>query len=105
LVTVLVTVANIPPSPLIAQLNGLIPSIHQGSVAVCHSWSLSVSAVLGRSSKLRVAGSIPAGRTIADVLLPNGTNVNYQLVKDGWCWWYKRYAPGDAELERLETEA
>jgi hypothetical protein len=39
------------------------------------------------------------------VLLPNGTNVNYQLVKDGWCWWYKRYAPGDAELERLETEA
>jgi hypothetical protein len=58
-----------------------------------------------RTSKLRVAGSIPAGRTIPDVLLPDGTNVNHQLVKDGWCWWYKRYAPGEAELERLETEA
>ena len=58
-----------------------------------------------RTSKLRVAGSIPAGRTIADVLLQDGTNVNHQLVKDGWCWWYKRYAPGEAELERLETEA
>jgi hypothetical protein len=63
-VTVLVTVANIPPSSLIAQLNGLISCIHKGSVAVCHSCSLSVSVVLGRSSKLRVAGSIPAGRTI-----------------------------------------
>ncbi len=50
-VTVLVTVANIPPSPLIAQPNGLITCIHRGSVAVCHSCSLSASGVLGRSSK------------------------------------------------------
>jgi hypothetical protein len=34
------------------------------------------------------------GRTIADVLLPDGTNVNHSLVKDGWCWWYRKYAPG-----------
>ncbi len=25
------------------------------------------------------------GRTIADVLLPDGMNVNHTLVKDGWC--------------------
>ena len=24
--------------------------------------------------------------TLADVLLPDGTNVNQQLVKQGWCW-------------------
>jgi len=37
------------------------------------------------------------GHTIADVLLPNGTNLNYtyRLIKDGWCWWYWKYAPGD----------
>ena len=28
------------------------------------------------------------GRPLADVLLPDGTNVNHTLVKDGWCWWY-----------------
>jgi len=45
------------------------------------------------------------GRTLADVLLTDGTNVNYQLVKDSWCWWYRKYAPGNTELERLEAEA
>src|SRR5438445_7658939 len=39
-VTVLVTVVNIPPSPLIAQPTGLITCIHRGSVTVCHSCSL-----------------------------------------------------------------
>ena len=23
----------------------------------------------------------------------------------GWCWWYRKYAPGNAELETLESEA
>ena len=27
------------------------------------------------------------------------------LVKDGWCWWYRKYAPGDTVLEGLEKEA
>ena len=36
---------------------------------------------------------------------PDGTHVNHELVKDGWCWWYRKYAPGNAELEKLETEA
>ncbi len=44
-------------------------------------------------------------RTIADVLLPEGTHVNYALVKDGACWWYRKYAPGDVVLEGLEKDA
>ncbi len=39
------------------------------------------------------------------VLLPDGTNVNHEMVKRGWCWWYRKYAPGDAVLEKLEKEA
>jgi micrococcal nuclease len=27
------------------------------------------------------------------------------LVKDGWCWWYRKYAPGDAVLDELEKAA
>jgi endonuclease YncB( thermonuclease family) len=45
------------------------------------------------------------GRTIADVILPDGTNVNSALVKEGWCWWYRKYAPVDSTLEKLEAEA
>ena len=32
-------------------------------------------------------------------------NINHELVKDGWCWWYRKYAPGDTELEKLEKNA
>ena len=39
------------------------------------------------------------------MFLPKGTNVNHELVKDGWCWWYRKYAPGNTVLEGLEKEA
>jgi endonuclease YncB( thermonuclease family) len=41
-------------------------------------------------------------RTLVVVLLPDGTNVNHTLVKEGWCWGYRKYALGDTVLERLE---
>jgi nuclease-like protein len=44
-------------------------------------------------------------RTIADVFLPDGTNVNHTLVKGGWCWWYRKYTTGNVMLEELERRA
>lgn len=44
-------------------------------------------------------------RTIADMPLSDGTNVNHTLIKDGWCWWYRKYAPGNTVLEGLEHKA
>jgi endonuclease YncB( thermonuclease family) len=44
-------------------------------------------------------------RTLGDVFLLNGTHVNHTLVKDGWCWWYRKYAPGNTVLERLDKDA
>lgn len=61
--------------------------------------------VFGKDVTLQTYGKDKYGRTIADVLLPDGTNVNHELVKNGWCWWYRKYSPGDITLERLETEA
>ena len=58
-----VVVANVPLSLLMVEPNGLIISIHRGDVAVCHSCSLSVSGVAGRTSGPRVGGSSPSGRT------------------------------------------
>ena len=61
--------------------------------------------VLVKEVTLQTYGKDKYRRTLAEVLLPDGTNVNHELVKDGWCWWYRKYAPQDAELERLEREA
>ena len=61
--------------------------------------------VFGKDVTLQTHGHDKYGRTIADVLLPEGTNVNHTLVKEGWCWWYRKYARGDTMLEGLETEA
>jgi endonuclease YncB( thermonuclease family) len=59
----------------------------------------------GKEVTLRTHGLDKYGRTIADVLLMNGTNVDHELVKYGWCWWYRKYAPGNTVLEKLEKDA
>ena len=61
--------------------------------------------VFGKQVTLQTHGLDKYGRTIADVLLPDGTNVNHELVKQGWCWWYRKYAPGNVILEELERRA
>lgn len=43
--------------------------------------------------------------TLGDMILPNGMNLNYEWVKQGWCWWYRKYPAGDTVLEGLEKEA
>jgi endonuclease YncB( thermonuclease family) len=59
----------------------------------------------GKEVTLQTHGKDKYGRTLADVFLLDGTHVNHTLVKDGWCWWYRKYAPGDTELGRLEQDA
>lgn len=61
--------------------------------------------VFGKEVTLRTFGKDRYGRTIAEVILPNGDNLNQILVKEGMCWWYRKYASGNMTLEELETEA
>lgn len=61
--------------------------------------------VFGKEVTLQMYGKDKYGRTLANVVLADGTNVNHELVKEGWCWWYRKYAPGNTELEKLEKEA
>ena len=61
--------------------------------------------VFGKDVTLQTYGKDKYRRTLADVRLQDGTNVNHTLVKDGWCWWYRKYAPGDTFLEGLEKDA
>jgi endonuclease YncB( thermonuclease family) len=46
-----------------------------------------------------------ASSLVGEVILPDGRSLNRKLVKAGMAWWYKRYAPNDTALERLEGEA
>ena len=59
----------------------------------------------GKAVTLQTYGKDKYKRTLADVLLPDGMSVNHELVKQGWCWWYWKYAPRDTELDALEQEA
>ena len=54
---------------------------------------------------LQTHGKDKYGRILVDVLLSDGTNVNHALVKEGWCWWYRKYAPRDTMLQGLEKDA
>ena len=49
--------------------------------------------VFGKQVTLQTHGYDKHKRTLADVILRDGTNVNHELVKEGWCWWYRKYAP------------
>ena len=55
----------------------------------------------GKQVTLQTHGYDKYKRTLGDVILPDGTNVNQELVKQGWCWWYRKYAPEDTVLEGL----
>jgi hypothetical protein len=45
------------------------------------------------------------GRVVAEIILPDGRNLNHEIVRAGFAWWYRAYARGDGDLERLEREA
>src|SRR3954451_24685760 len=82
-----------------------------GSVTMPHTNRLKLPSAsskttpFGTTLGVRVTGKDCYGRTLADVTLPDGRNLNHELVKAGYAWCYRRYAPHDRELERLEKEA
>ena len=44
-------------------------------------------------------------RTVAEIILPDGRNLNRELVRAGLAWWYQRYARHETILAELEVEA
>jgi micrococcal nuclease len=59
----------------------------------------------GRRVKLLVRDIDRYGRTVAEVILPDGRNANQEMVRAGYAWWFRKYAPNDRVLESLEGEA
>ena len=44
------------------------------------------------------------GRTVGWISV-DGKNLNKELLRAGLAWWFRKYAPNDAELAALEEEA
>ena len=49
-------------------------------------------------------GTDRSGRIIADVFA-GGKSICELMVRDGFAWWYERYAPNAANLKRFQAEA
>jgi endonuclease YncB( thermonuclease family) len=62
------------------------------------------SMVFGNTVIIHSRGTDRYERTIGDVLLPNGTDLNRALVKNGFAWWYQRYSK-DESYRQLEASA
>jgi hypothetical protein len=85
-------------------------------VSVSFHWHMGISwlrwTILPESYLLnlsQIGGSVRYGldkyrRMIGDVLLPDGTILNKELVKAGLAWWYCKYSV-DQSLAELEIEA
>jgi hypothetical protein len=66
---------------------------------------------MGARSNYRAAAACGANHVMAPHF--NAVNnplqkrgyLNQELVKDGWCWWYRKHAPRNTELARLEQNA
>ncbi len=60
--------------------------------------------VFGQVVTVIVSGTDRYGRTLGEVILGDGTNLNRTLVEEGLAWWYRQYSDDDA-LRQLEEEA
>ena len=65
----------------------------------------SLTSSSGKKSRSRPMATTSTGAPLAICSYPMAPTLNQKLVKDGWCWWYRKYAPGDTVLEGLENEA
>jgi endonuclease YncB( thermonuclease family) len=66
---------------------------------------LASSLAFGKAVTVRPHDTDRYGRTVADVILPDGRSLNREMFGQGMAWWYEKYAPRDRELERLEADA
>ena len=63
------------------------------------------SLIFGKQVTVISNGTDKYGRTLGTVTLSKGEILNHEILRNGYAWWYKKYAPSDTELARLEAQA
>jgi micrococcal nuclease len=59
----------------------------------------------GQTVTVRVRDIDRYKRTVAEIILPDGRNLNQELVRAGFAWWFERYARHETVLRDLQDEA
>jgi hypothetical protein len=53
--------------------------------------------VFGKDVAIHVKDTDKYGRTVADVILPDGRTLNRELVRAGLAWWYRKYSTDESQ--------
>ena len=59
----------------------------------------------GKVVSIELMGKDKMDRLLGVITLPDGTNLNQELVKQGLAWWSDKYAPKDEMLKRYHSAA
>jgi endonuclease YncB( thermonuclease family) len=62
------------------------------------------SLLFGKDVRIESHGRDKHRRTLGTVF-DGDLNVNQELVKEGWCWWFRKFVPKDQTLKQFEQEA
>jgi micrococcal nuclease len=125
----LISAALIVLLPLLQQISGTVVGVHDGDSITLRSDDGTIKVRLygidapelgqafsqvakqklsdlcfGKTVTLVSFGEDRYGRTLADVILEDSTNVNHELLRAGLAWYFRKYVKS-AELEAIETEA
>ena len=57
----------------------------------------------GKEVTIRPVDTDRYGRTVAEVILPDGTSLNREMVERGFAWYSRQYNPVDVVLNREEV--
>lgn len=61
--------------------------------------------VVQKIVKIKVITKDKYGRTVAEVYTQDGRSLEHELLKAGYAWWFKRYAPKAKLLSYLQDQA
>ncbi len=85
------------------RLNGVdCPEKGQAFGTKAKQWT--AMAAFGQMVTVKETSLDKYGRTVADVILPDGKSLNREIVRAGFAWWFRRYS-NDQMLKQLEEEA
>jgi micrococcal nuclease len=89
--------------PEVLRLNG-IDAPEKGQAFGTRAKQFTSALAFGQVVDVLVRDVDRYGRTVADVVLPDGRRLNLEIVRAGFGWWFRRYSQ-DATLASAEAEA
>lgn len=89
--------------PVTVRLNGIdCPEKHQAYGQRAKQFTS--DKCFGKTVSLRSSGTDRYGRTLGEIILPDGKSLNRELLRNGYAWWYRQYS-SDQSLAALEQQA